>query len=193
MSRAVSPPLTGPDSAGEAVFRENDHAFEAVYEEFAEFVWRSLRRLGVPDAHLSDATQEVFIVVHRGLARFEGRSALRTWLFGIVLRVASESRRRARRRSSEPLPDVIVDQKPTPFEQAARTEATEILDRLLGELSLDQRAVFVLVEMEELSLPEAAEVLGANLHTIRSRLRTARRRFEAALRRHTARSERGTP
>ena len=188
MSRAVFPPLTGPDSAGEAVSRENDHAFDAVYGEFAEFVWRSLRRLGVPEAHLSDATQEVFIVVHRGLARFEGRSELRTWLFGIVLRVASESRRRARRRPSEPLPEVIVDPQPTPFEQTARSEATEILDRLLGELSLEQRAAFVLVEMEELNLPESAEVLGVNLHTLRSRLRTARRKFEAVLRRHAARN-----
>jgi RNA polymerase sigma-70 factor, ECF subfamily len=191
VSRAVSPSLTGPDPAGEAVSRAHDHSFDAVYGEFAEFVWRSLRRLGVADAHLSDATQEVFIVVHRGLARFEGRSELRTWLFGIVLRVASEWRRRARRRSSEPLPEVIVDPRLTPFEQAARSEATEILERLLGELSHDQRAAFVLVEMEELSLPEAAQVLGANVHTVISRLRTARRKFEAALHRHLARNQRG--
>lgn len=192
MSRAVFPSLTGPDPAGQAVSRASDHEFDAVYEQHAEFVWRSLGRLGVVEAHLADATQDVFVVVHRGLGRFEARSELRTWLFGIVLRVASEWRRRTRRRAAEPLPETLEAPMRTPFEQAVQSEATELLQRMLDRLSADQRAVFVLVEMEGLSVPEAAAALGANLHTVTSRLRTARRKFEADVRRHMTRNERGT-
>ena len=190
MSRAVSPSdLAG--FAGQAVSQASEHEFDAVYQQYAEFVWRSLRRLGVAEAHLADATQDVFVVVHRGLGRFEARSELRTWLFGIVLRVASEWRRRTRRRATEPLPDVLEAPVQTPFEQAAQSEATELLHRLLDRLSADQRAVFVLVEMEGLSVPETAAALGANVHTVTSRLKSARRRFEADVRRHMTRKERG--
>lgn len=192
MSRAVSPSLTGPDVAGQAVSRASEHEFDAVYAQYGEFVWRSLRRLGVAEAHLADATQDVFVVVHRGLGRFEARSGLRTWLFGIVLRVASEWRRKTRRRAAEPLPEVLEAPGRTPFEQAARSEATELLHRLLDRLSADQRAVFVLVEMEGLSVPEAAAALDANTHTVTSRLKTARRKFEADVRRHMTRNERGS-
>lgn len=190
MSRAVFPSdLAGP--AGQPVSRASDHEFDTVYAKYAEFVWRSLRRLGVVESHLADATQDVFVVVHRGLGRFEARSELRTWLFGIVLRVASEWRRKTRRRAAEPLPEAIEAPVRSPFEQAAESEATELLQRLLDRLSADQRAVFVLVEMEGLSVPEAAEALRANLHTVTSRLRAARRKFEADVRRHMTRNERG--
>jgi RNA polymerase sigma-70 factor (ECF subfamily) len=192
VSRAVSPSLTGPDVPGQAVSRASEHEFDAVYGQYAEFVWRSLRRLGVEEAHLADATQDVFVVVHRGLGRFEARSELRTWLFGIVLRVASEWRRKTRRRVAEPLPDVLEAPVRTPFEQAARAEATELLHRMLDRLSSDQRAVLVLVEMEGLSVPEAAAALGANIHTVTSRLKAARRKFEADVRRHMTRNERGS-
>jgi RNA polymerase sigma-70 factor (ECF subfamily) len=183
--------MTGPDSAGRAVSVAGDCEFDAVYEKYVQFVWRSLRRLGVTEAHLADATQDVFVVVHRALGRFEGRSELRTWLFGIVLRVASQWRRRMRLRATEPLPDSIEAQVQTPFEQAVQSEAAELLQRLLDRLSTDQRAVFVLVEMEGVSVPEAAAVLGANLNTVTSRLRKARRVFEADLRRQMIRNERG--
>ena len=191
MARAVSHSLSEPDPAGQAVSRADDLEFDAVYEQYALFVWRSLRRLGVAEAHLADATQDVFVVVHRALPRFEGRSGLRTWLFGIVLRVASQWRRKTRRRATEPLLDNIEAPVQTPFEQAVQSEAAELLHRLLDNLSMDQRAVFLLVEMEGLSVPEAAAVLDANLHTTTSRLRKARSVFEAAMKRQMIRNERG--
>jgi RNA polymerase sigma-70 factor (ECF subfamily) len=191
-SRVLFPSLGAARDAAEPA-GEKGLAFDAVYRDKAAFVWRSLRRMGVPDAQLGDATQDVFVVVHRGLGRFEGRSSLDTWLFGIVLRVASGWRRSARNRPTEPLPEALADESAkTPFEHAARSEATETLYRLLDRLSPEQRAVFVLVELEQLSVPEAAEMVGANLHTVTSRLKTARRRFEAGLRRHRAHNERGT-
>lgn len=192
-SRALLPSFDEPGCGAEPVPKVNGLVFDAVYREKAAFVWRSLRRMGVPEAHLGDATQDVFVVVHRGLAAFEGRSSLDTWLFGIVLRVASQWRRSAKRRPTEPLSETLTDERAgTPFELTARSEATSTLHRLLDELTPEQRAVFVLVELEQMSVPEAAEAVGANLHTVTSRLKTARRKFEAGLRRHRARTERGS-
>ncbi|MFZ5896200.1 MAG: RNA polymerase sigma factor [Myxococcota bacterium] len=168
--------------------------FDLVYREHARFVWRSLSRLGVAPEHLADAMQDVFIVVHRKLPSFEGRSSVRTWLFGIAMRVASDWARRVRRHPSEPLVDTIQDARENaPFERAARSEALSTLHRLLDELSPDQRAVFVLVELEQMSIAEAASAVSANIHTTTSRLKVARQKFEAALRRHRASDGRSPP
>jgi len=161
--------------------------FDSVYREQARFVWRSLARLGVTPEHLPDAMQDVFIVVHRKLGSFEGRSSVRTWLFGIAMRVASDWARRARRHPSEQLLDTLQDSRENaPFEGAARSEAVTLLHRMLDELSPEQRAVFVLVELEQMSVAEAASAVSANIHTVTSRLKVARQRFEIALRRHRA-------
>ena len=86
-------------------------AFEDVYEEHFEFVWRSVRRLGVPEAALDDAVQDVFVVVHRRGSEFEGRSSVRTWLFGIVVHVARAYRRR-RAIENAADPDTLADPGP---------------------------------------------------------------------------------
>ena len=167
--------------------------FDVVYTEYAQFVWRSLARLGVAEAQLSDAMQEVFIVVHRRLAEFEQRSSLKTWLFGIAMRVASQARRDKHRRPSEPLDADVPDPLRSPHENAERAEATRTLYRLLDELSPDQRALFVLVELEQMTLADAANAVSANLHTAASRLKAARRKFESALKRHRTQDERRRP
>lgn len=166
-------------------------SFEAIYEAHFDFVWRALRRLGVPDASTDDAVQDVFLVVHRKLADFEGRSTLKTWLFGIVLRVARDHRRHRQRKGQlEPLTAEIVDPGSTPIDLASKREAWRILDRLLDTLDDDKREVFVLAEIEQLSVPEIAELLEQNLNTVYSRLRAARAAFEQALSRHHAREAR---
>jgi RNA polymerase sigma-70 factor (ECF subfamily) len=156
--------------------------FAEVYEQLFDFVWRSLRRLGVPPASLDDAIQDVFVVVHRRLDGFEGRSSLRTWVFGIALRVARDHRRLQRRKGGLELLDTsIPDGAPGPAEAAARTEALRELDRALASLDEEKRAVFVLAEIEELTGPEIAAALDLKLNTVYSRLRAARRDFDAAL------------
>jgi RNA polymerase sigma-70 factor (ECF subfamily) len=156
--------------------------FDEVYEQLFDFVWRSLRRLGVPRAGIDDAVQDVFVVVHRRLPEFEGRSSLRTWVFGIALRVAHDHRRRARRKGGlAPLDPRMADEGLDPDASLARSEAVRELDRILGGLDEGKRAVFVLVEIEEMSAPEAALALGANVNTVYSRLRAARREVLAAL------------
>jgi RNA polymerase sigma-70 factor (ECF subfamily) len=165
---------------------------ETLYRDHFGFVWATLRRLGVPDRDLEDVAQEVFIVVHRRLDDFEGRSAVRTWLYAITMRVAYNHLRRHRRRgalapvareSAEPVADEASD----PEAHASRTEAGRVLYGLLDRLDADKRAVFVLADIEGLTAPEIATIVGANPRTVYSRLRVAREQFYAGLARHRAR------
>jgi RNA polymerase sigma-70 factor (ECF subfamily) len=165
--------------------------FQEVYSAHFPFVWRSVRRLGIPAGAVEDAVQEVFVVVHRKLSEFEGRSSVKTWLFGIVLRVVRDQRRTLRRKGT-PLqqedPETVGDERvPGPDERAAKAEAVRMLHALLDELDDEKREVFVLAELEQMSVPEIAEALSVNLNTVYSRLRVARQQFEEAVARHRAR------
>ncbi len=157
--------------------------WSAAYDEHFDFVWKSLRRLGVPSSALDDAAQDVFVVAFRRKGDFEGRSALKTWLFGIAWNVA-RNLARARRRDEEPLSEVVVDAKNVSQEEAAaRAEAVKTLYEVLDGLEPEKRAVFVMAELEEMTAPEIAGVTGTPLNTVYSRLRSARADFEAGLRR----------
>jgi len=160
-------------------------SFEEIYDRYFDFAWANLRRLGVRSAHLEDAVQELFIVVHRRLGEFAGRSTLKTWLAGIAWRIASEYRRHeSRKGGAEPLPDTLVARNPDPHGAAVAAEALRLLDTLLDRLDEDKRAVFVLAELEQMSAPEIASALAVNLNTVYSRLRVARKTFDEALHLH---------
>ena len=165
-------------------------AFENVYSAHFRGVWRTLRRLGVRDAQLDDAAQDVFLVVHKKLGAFDGRS-LRGWLYAIAVRVASDYRRGVAQRRALPLPEGLSDRAPDPARQSELHDSVRLLHALLAELPAVLRAVFVLSELEELTVPEIAEALGgANLNTVYSQKRAAQARFEAALKRHRERTRR---
>ncbi|MFZ5892648.1 MAG: RNA polymerase sigma factor [Myxococcota bacterium] len=159
-----------------------------IYEAHFDFVWRSLRRLGVPEAQLEDAVHDVFLVAHRRLAEFEGKSSLKTWLFAIAMRVAQNLRRSLARRSGEfSEDDVASDAEAAPDAQAERSRAVELGVRVLNELDADKRVVFILAELEQLPASEIADALGIPLFTVYSRLRAARRAFDAGIARERAR------
>lgn len=162
-----------------------------LYDHHAAMVFRALRALGVADASLDDAVQDVFLVVHRRLAEFEGRSAITTWLYGIARRVASDHRRR-RPLGTGPMDALthVADGRPAPDQQVARRQAARAVLDILDEMDPDKREVFALMELEQLSAPAVAELLGVPLNTIYSRLRLARARFEQALARRAAISAR---
>lgn len=163
--------------------------FDAVYDEWFEFVWRSARRLGVHEAALDDVAQDVFLVVYRRLAEFEGRSSLKTWLFGITLRVVADWRRTKRRKgglSELPGEDVLACARSGPSDELERAESARLLASILAELDDDKREVFVMIELEELTAPEVASVLSVPLNTVYSRLRVAREEFERSLARYRA-------
>ncbi|HSO37096.1 MAG TPA: sigma-70 family RNA polymerase sigma factor [Labilithrix sp.] len=184
---SVLEPRTAPRGERTAAFEAP--GFDEVYRAEFGFVWRSAKRLGLRDAGLDDAVQEVFVVVHRRLAEFEGRSSLRTWLFGITLRVVRDHRRSARRRDPGPPvdPDSLRATGGGPAESAEKAEAVRLLHALLDELDDERREVFVMAELEQMPMPEIAEALGINVNTAYARLRVARQEFEQALGRHRAR------
>jgi RNA polymerase sigma-70 factor (ECF subfamily) len=159
-------------------------AFEQLYEEHFSFVWRNLRRLGVLEANLGDAAQDVFLVVHRRLPEFELRGALRSWVYSIVVRVARQHRRLARRKPAHESPPEQEWSDPNqigPEQNAAERQGLAQLIVLLGQLDDDKREAFVLAELEGLSAPEISAILGANVNTVYARIRAARKWLEAAL------------
>lgn len=159
--------------------------FDEVYVEHVAFVWRVVRSFGVPEAGLEDAVQDVFVVVHRRLPEWEGRSAMTTWLFAIARRVASGHRRRAGTARTEPLADSYANEPATsgdPFAATARAEAAATVMAILDTMDEDRRIAFALVELEGMTVPEVCALTGAKLNTVYSRLRLARIAFEAAVR-----------
>jgi RNA polymerase sigma-70 factor (ECF subfamily) len=154
-----------------------------VFDEHAPYIWRAMRHLGVAEAEIPDVCQEVFITVHRKLPEFEGRSTLRTWLYGICLRVASDHRRRAYVRresaSAEPLEDGAAR---TGSEPDTRAEHRATVRALLELLDADKRDVLVLYEIEGFTMKEVAEIVGCPLQTAYSRLHAARAQLLEAAR-----------
>jgi RNA polymerase sigma-70 factor (ECF subfamily) len=176
--------------------RSGEEVFAEIYERHFSFVWRSVRRLGVAEASVDDAVQDVFLVVHRRLDDFEGRSSIKTWLFGIVLRVVKDWRRTDSRKrrvgagaGDGDLDSVAADGTQSPHALTEQAQAVRMLHRVLDSLDDDKRAVFVMAELEQMSAPEIAEALGVNLNTVYSRLRAARRAFNRGVDLERARAE----
>lgn len=154
-----------------------------IFREHGAFVWRLLRRLGVPPSDVDDLTQDVFIAVHRSLGRYEERSYLKAWLYRICVRQASRYRRSRPPLGTVDIDDLTETSGDCPEEALQAMEARANFDRLLGVLDEDRRTVFVLYEVEELPMSEVAEAVGCPLQTAYSRLRSARKLiFEAARR-----------
>ena len=178
----VAVALEGPPVGSRAVAR--DVTVREVFEQEAPYVWRTLRYLGVPGADVNDATQEVFVVVHRKLGSFEHRSSIRGWLYGICIRIAAAYRRRAHVRHEE-LTDALPERAIEP-DQTRRLEASELQALLLSSLNQlddDKRVVFVLHEVEELPMSEVARIVGCPLQTAYSRHRAAKATLSRAWKR----------
>jgi RNA polymerase sigma-70 factor (ECF subfamily) len=161
---------------------------ESIYELHADFVFRTLRRLGVPERDAADAMQEVFLTVHRTLAGFEGRCSMRTWLFTICRSVARDRRRRAYQRY-EVTNGARVEAEPDASDLSTHLEQRQKLaelDAILDTMEEEQKLVFVLFEIERMTGEEIAEALGIPLGTAYSRLRLARAAFRAGVARRRA-------
>jgi RNA polymerase sigma-70 factor, ECF subfamily len=187
----VSVDLSRLLAVGPGDARADVPAFADVFRQHFDFVWRTLRSLGVPEAGVDDAVQDVFISVHRRLPEFEGRSTLKTWIYSIAYHTAQNHRRSARRRETLPLEPDVVSFEPDPGELVAGAQAGRFVLRFLEQLAPERRDVFVLCVLEELSAPDVAEILRVNVNTVYSRLRLARQQFRTALE-GFARAERPT-
>jgi RNA polymerase sigma-70 factor (ECF subfamily) len=156
--------------------------FDDLYDEHVAFVWRTLRGMGVPRAFVADAAQDVFVVVHKKLATFDGRFAFKTWLFQIIYRVVCEYRRKLRRSATqEPLDQALEVRAPGPSDPRGQHEASSLLAELLAELDDEKRVVLLLAEIEEMTAPEIAAATRTPVNTVYTRLRRARAELGAAL------------
>jgi RNA polymerase sigma-70 factor (ECF subfamily) len=157
-----------------------------------QFVWRSIRRLGVAEQAADDAAQQVFVRAAEKIVCIVP-GCERAFLFQTAVRVAMAVRRTyAQRREAmvgEELDD-IVDAAPLPDEAAQTRQFRDYLDQLLDALPMDLRIVFILYEIEGLGSPEIAEMLTIPVGTVASRLRRARAAFGANAARLRKRLER---
>jgi RNA polymerase sigma-70 factor (ECF subfamily) len=188
--RASAPAAADPADATDAA------SAEQAYQLWKGRVWRFASRLGIPNEALEDATQDVFTAVFRRWSDFQGLSTRRTWVLGFVPRVASSYRRRERQRP-EPGFDPAArsggaehqasgGSDSDPFESTARREATRVVQAFLDGLAEADRQLFVLVDLEDASVVEAAAILNIATHRAYKILEKIRRSLEATLVRHRA-------
>ena len=178
--------LTEPAQDAKRETDETRLSATQVHERHGEFVWRTLHRMGVRPPHVEDVYQEVFLVVHRKLRSFTGQSALTTWLYEVCFRVAAGYRRRAHFRREQLVSDwseleQLSSTSSSPERQLVAARQAKQLERILDELPLEYRVVFVMFELEGMSSEQIAESVGAPLGTVYSRLYRARKRFARAL------------
>ncbi len=158
----------------------------AMVETYFDFIWRALRRLGVPEASIDDAVQQVWIVASRKLDAIAPDQE-RAFLFGTALRVAADVRRAQSRRPEAPHDEVDAhDPAPRPDEALDDRRARAILDQVLAQMPEELRAVFVLFELEELGTAQIAQMLQIPVGTAASRLRRAREEFQQIVKRFKA-------
>lgn len=165
--------------------------FRALYDHFYPLVWRWVARVGVPGDAREDVVQEVFLTIYGKLDTFEARSSMKTWVLAITVRVTQGYRRRRRTGPTgdgcevDALPDRIAH----PEAAAQQNEALGFLQQVLNELDDEKREVFILAELEQLSMNEIATLLAISSNTVASRLRLAREEVREAWERAKARDQ----
>lgn len=161
--------------------RPDPQRVEAFVRQYYAFTWRVLRRYGLAPADADDAAQKVFLIAVDRLPEIQPGSE-RAFLFQTARHVASKAHRSVQRRPDVPGHAIeaaeATDDLPNPDDLLDRRRARDLLDRILGELSEDFRAVLVLFEIEGMPAPEIAEALSIPVGTVASRLRRARAEVE---------------
>ena len=172
-----------------------DAAYDELVRTYSASMFHVAYRMLGDSAEASDVVQEIFLVVHARLKTLERPASLRSWLYGVVRRTVSTYHRGRRVRSSrealDPFDNHAIAMQPSPLDLAVLSDELRLLWRLLGELDPLKRELFVLAELEEMTMPEIAEAIGIPLNTAYSRLRVARQEFEEAFARYTAQQKVG--
>lgn len=186
---SAPPGFVAPVVGGHARARRvaDELTVRGIFLEHSDFVLRMVRRFGVRPGDVEDVAQDVFMVVHKKLPTFERERSMKAWLTGIVRRVTADYRKRAHVRREHP-----SERPPEPGVMAPQEEALErrrlraILDLALDALDEDKRVVFVLYELEGMTMAEVTESLDCPLQTGYSRLNAARRSVRAFVERALA-------
>jgi RNA polymerase sigma-70 factor (ECF subfamily) len=162
----------------------------ALVVEHFDFIWRLLRRFGVPESGADDAAQQVFLTATKRLSQIAVGSE-QSYLFGVALRVAADERKKRQRRREATIGDDAehVAQVPAPDELLEQRRARELMDHVLETMPTALRSVLVLYEMEEMTMVEIATMLGIPPGSVASRLRRARAHFHDYVRRYQAKWE----
>jgi RNA polymerase sigma-70 factor (ECF subfamily) len=158
---------------------------DELYAEHAPFLARVLVRLVGDGPHVDDLLQETFVVAWRKRAQFDGRAAVRTWLYAIAGRLAMRHRRGAARwlRALGVLGEQPERVAANPADELERARAAAAVRAVLDRLPFKQREVVVLYELEGLDGPEIAELVGIPVNTVWTRLHHGRKKFEELMRR----------
>jgi RNA polymerase sigma-70 factor (ECF subfamily) len=185
---AVTAPVAEPATAARPA--DAGRRVRALVDAELSFVWRALRRLGVPAGDLPDGAQQVFAVAARRISDIRQGSE-RAFLYQTAIRVAYDARRLATRRRETD--DSTLGERPDhrlgPDELFARAQARALLDHVLAAMPVDLRAVFVLYELDEMTMAEIAVMVDVPPGTVASRLRRAREIFQSGVRRLHARED----
>lgn len=191
-ARAEEAPMVAELKAG------SEEAFAWLVARYHQPIYSLVYRIVNDPADAADTTQEVFLKVFRGIKRFKGDASLKTWMYSIAIREASNQRRwwfrhKARETSIEPaedasrperaqgLKETLVDRRDSPFESAAHEEVRARVEQELRQVPEPYRTVVILRDIEELSYEEIAEVLGVSLGTVKSRLMRGREALKKRL------------
>jgi RNA polymerase sigma-70 factor (ECF subfamily) len=165
--------------------------FPRFYEAYADFVRRAVIRLGGPRGDIDDLVQDIFVVAMRKREAFEGRSTVRTWLYGIAIKVVTATRRKSAVRELFGLWPIHEATDPnTPLDVFEHREASRLVYTLLDKIGEKKRTVLILHELEGLSSEAIAEILGVPKNTVFTRLHHARKDFVALLAKHQMRTDR---
>lgn len=179
--------MTEPDEVGDLIrrFQEGDRtAFTEIFRRHRLDVARFVFRMLGPTPDAEDVIQEVFIQVHRSLGDFRGQSKFTTWLHRVTVNVVLMTRRAARSRPvfTGELPADVADRRGLPDDDVAQRRRIDAFRRLIAQLPEKKRTVYVLHELEGMLPVEIAEVVGAPVLTVRTRLFYARREIEEMMR-----------
>jgi RNA polymerase sigma-70 factor (ECF subfamily) len=162
-----------------------------LFSVHADFVWRTLLRMGVSHDDVADAVHDVFLIAHKELEHFEGRSAVQTWLFTICRSVAGRRRKRLQREREHFIDrdvDEIIDLRADVSRVFEHNQECKLLQQVLDTLATEQKNVFILFELESMTGEDISQALEIPLGTVYSRLQLARKAFRQALNRHQAKA-----
>jgi RNA polymerase sigma-70 factor (ECF subfamily) len=165
--------------------------FRQLFDQHYDYVWSSLRRLGVHERDLEDVVHDVFLEVHAKLDTYDRTRPAKPWLFAFAFRFASDYRRLARHRTSlDGASDDTAATDPSAEELLASKDAGRLLQAALATLSVEVRGVLVAYEIDEIPMKDITDALGIPLHTGYSRLRIGRAQCAEAVKKILAQPQR---
>jgi len=176
----------------------SEEAFAWLIARYHQPIYSLLARTVYDRADAADLTQEVFVKVFRGMSSFHGESSLRTWIYRIALREASNQRRWWMRHKQQEIPieqemmegnsgasvqlkDMLVDSRESPFDMAVHAENRLRVEAALSQVPEPFRTTLILRDIEGFVYEEVAEMQGVNLGTVKSRLVRGRACLKALL------------